>query len=780
MTGESATRTILRRKLRRDLRRRRAQIIAVAGTVLLGMVLFTANLDASRNLGTSYRETYERLQTADIWVTGGPTDELAADFETVDGVLAVETRTHTDIPMKLDSRELVARVIGGPGDGIVEVNQLLIDTGRGLLPDDEWVTVLEKHAADNFGLGPGDTVDIWDGSDWRSLEIVGVATSAEYLFPARSRTEVFTVPDEFAVAFVPESVAMAVAPEGPRQLVARVADRDPDVVDELLGRARAAGVSEAYALADQPSNLALQADVGGFESLSYLFPVLFLGAAGMATYVLLSRMIRQERTQIGMLVADGITSRTILRHYVGHALVVSLLGAIPGIIIGELLGRWMTALYTNFLGIPITVTRFSWSTVLSALTFALVVGFVSGWIPARTAARIDPAEAMRPPTPTGVDRTTWAERVWPMTLPMTARVVVRNLARNPRRVMTTAVGVVLSMVVLVTSLALNDTTGSVIDRQFTDVDRRDLSVRLDHPVTDADLVSLESLDRIATAEPSIELPIVISAAERRTEQLLQVFRSDTVAHGFRRPLPASGIVLGSIAREALGVRVGDAVTVAVPALNVSIPVAVAGFVAEPIPSVSYTSLEAWTAAGGVAPTTVVLTLRNNDEHATVRDILAARDDVIAVTDHRAMIDTIRELLTITIFFVGLMVIFAVLMTIGLLFNAVTVALAERTNEMATLQANGMPRRWIRTTVTAETVIVVLLGLAPGGLLGWYVAGQFMGQFDNESFRFEMVLSRSSLLLAVVLVLVVAVTSQIPALRRVDRLDLPAVVRERSV
>jgi putative ABC transport system permease protein len=780
MNGSGSTRRILRRKLRRDLRRRRAQIIAVAGTIFLGMVLFTANLDASRNLGASYRETYERLATADVWIAGGPTEQLAAEIAATEMVAAVNTRTHADVPMRLDGRELVGRVIGGPDDGVVEVNQLLITDGRDLRPDDAWVTVLEQHAADNFNLGAGDTVEIWDDDRWRSLEIVGVAASAEYLFPAKSRSEVFTVPDEFAVAFVPESVAAEVAADGPRQIVARVDGRDPEVVADLLDRARAAGASEAYALADQPSNLALQADVAGFESLSYLFPILFLGAAGMATYVLLSRMIRQERTQIGMLVADGITSRTILRHYVGHALVVSLIGAIPGILIGELLGRWMTTLYTDFLGIPISVMRFSAATVISALTFALVVGFLSGWLPARTAARIDPAEAMRPPTPTGVDRTTWPERVWPLTLPMTARVVARNLARNPRRVTTTAVGVVLSMVVLITSLALNDTTGSVIDRQFTDVDRRDLSVRLDHPVTDADLRSLTALDEIATAEPSLELPVVISVGDNRSEQLLQVFRSDTVAHEFRDPLPASGIVLGSVARETLGVRVDDTVTVAVPALAVSVPVTVAGFVAEPIPSVSYTSLAAWTAAGGAAPTTVVLTLRDDSVHAEVRDLLAGRDDVIAVTDHRAMIDTIRELLGVTVFFVGLMVIFAILMTVGLLFNAVTVALAERTNEMATLQANGMPRRWIRTTVTAETVIVVLLGLAPGGLLGWFVAGRFMGQFDNESFRFDMVLSRSSLFLAVVLVLGVAVAAELPALRRVDRIDLPAVVRERSV
>jgi putative ABC transport system permease protein len=771
------THRILRRKMGRDLRRRRAQILAVAGTVLLGIMLFTANLDASRNLGASYVETYDRLATADVWATGGPVDAIAAEMEATPGVTSVETRTFADVPVRLDGREILARVIGGPA---AEVNRILVSAGRDLSPDDPEVAVLEQHAADHFDLGPGDTIEVWDGAAWSAVDLVGVAASAEYLFPARSRTEVFTVPDEFAVVFVPERFAAALAPDGPRQVVAAVADRDPEIVASLVEVARAAGASEAYDLDGQPSNLALQADVDGFESMSYLFPVLFLGAAGMATFVLLGRLVRQERTQIGMLMADGVSRATILRHYMTHSVVVAVGGAVPGIVVGTFLGRWMSSLYTDFLGIPITVIEFSFTTVLMALGFAVLIGALAGYFPARAAARMDPAEAMRPPTPTGVDRSTLLERVWPISLPLTARAVLRNLARNPRRVATTAMGVVLSLIVLITSLALNDTTNAVLDRQFEEIDRRDLSVRLDHPVGESDLAALLDVDGIATAEPSLEVPVVISAGEARSEQQLQVFRTDTLAHGFDRPLPADGVVLGSLAREELDVSEGDRVTISIPGTGTVVEAVVAGFVDEPVPSVSYTSLDSWSAAGGTAPVTAVVTLVDENDHRRMRDVLAAVDDVVAVTDHRAMVDTVRELLALTIVFVGLMVVFAVLMTIGLLFNAVTVALAERTNEMATLQANGMPRRWIRTTVTAETVLVVILGLAPGLVLGWLVAGEFLGQFDNESFRFDLVLSRWSFVLAVGLVIGLAVLSQLPGLRRIERMDLPAVVRERSV
>lgn len=751
----------------------------MAGTVFLGIVLFVANLDASGNLSASYQRFYDDIDMADVWATGGDVDALAIQVS-AEPAATVDVRRRADVAARIAGRELVVSMLGTAEDGVDDVNRRFVTDGRDVTATDADSAVLETHAAEHFGIVPGDSIELWDGDRWRPVEVVGIAASGEYLFPARSHAEVFTVPDEFGVVFVPDALAGSIAPDATRQLMARVEGRDVALTSRLLDLAVANGAADVYGLDDQPSNLALQSDVKGFESMSYLFPVLFLGAAGMATFVLLSRLVRQERTQIGMLLADGVATRTILRHYATHAVVITLMGAVPGLLVGSLLGRWMTGLYTDFLGVPLAVTRSSMGTLAEGMLFAVVVGVIAGVAPARAAARIEPAEAMRPPTPTGVDGRVLLERVWPVTLPMTARVVARNLARNPRRVVTTAVGVVLSMVVLVTSMALNDTTNSVIDRQFDLIDRRDLTIHFDHHVATDDLDRLTADPRVARAEPAVEEPVVISHDGATSDNLLQVFVPGTAAHGFASDLPPDGLVVGSVARDALGVSLGDAVTVFVPGEPLAAETVVAGFVDEPIPSVSYLSLDSWVDVGGSAPTTAVVTLVDHDTHGAVRDELATREDIIAITDHRAMIETVRELLSVTLVFVALMVLFAVLMTIGLLYNAVTVALAERTNEMATLQANGMPRRWIRSTITAETVVVVVLGLLPGTLAGWWVAGRFLGQFDNESFNFRMVLNGSSLGLAAALVLGVAVVSQLPGLRRIDRLDLPAVVRERSV
>ncbi|MFQ5556218.1 MAG: ABC transporter permease [Acidimicrobiales bacterium] len=771
---------ILRRKTVRDLRRRRPQIAAVAATVAIGILLFSANLDAARNLAASYREHYDRVDFADVWITGGPIGELAPRLATDERVTGLEVRTLADVPVRIGEHELLGRIVGQPTDHRPEVNRLLIEKGRDLSEADTDAVVLEQHAAAEFDLEPGDRLELLAAGRWRSVEIVGVGSSAEYLFPARSRREVFTVPDEFAVVFGPESLAAEIAPDGPVQVVLTVQGGDPAVADELVGGARRAGATEAYTRAEQPSNWGLQSDVQGFEQLSFLFPVLFLSVAGMAVYVLLGRLVRLERTQIGMLVANGVTPGAVARHYVDHALVAAMLGAVPGLVGGLVLGRWISGVYTDFLDIPITVTDLRVNTIAWSIGFTVLVAAVSGAVPARAAARTEPAEAMRPPAPVGVGRPSLVERLLPWRLPTGARVVARDMSRNRRRVATTGIGVVLALVVIVTSLALDDTFTGLVDRQFTEVDRRDLSLVLDHPVSDADLDELAALEAVATAERSTEMPVVITDGRHRSEQLLQVFESGTAAHGFVEPLPAEGLLLSSTARHVLDVATGEVVDVLVPGLGVTITAPVAGFVDEPVPSVSYASMATWESAGGPAPRSVVLTLVDDRAHRRVRDQLASRDEVVAVTDHRSTADLVESLVGVTIVLVGVMIVFGMVMALALLFNTVTVSISERTGEIATMQANGVPRAWIRRTVAGEILAIVALAIAPGVLAGRVVAALFIRRFDSDSFTYDLRLSGTSLMAAAAMIIVGSLVAQLPALRRIDRIDLAAVVRERSI
>ncbi len=173
-------------------------------------------------------------------------------------------------------------------------------------------------------------------------------------------------------------------------------------------------------------------------------------------------------------------------------------------------------------------------------------------------------------------------------------------------------------------------------------------------------------------------------------------------------------------------------------------------------------------------------LVDRDRHDEVRDAVAEIEGITRITDQVATADRAKELLAASRFFVGLVLVLAVVMAVALIFNALTVTIGERETEVATLQANGVSRSWVRRAITAENLVNVSLGAVPGLVIGWVSAGVFVRSFSTEQFRFDPILRPTSVVWAVVLLGICALVAQIPGLRRLDRLDLAAKVRERAL
>jgi ABC-type antimicrobial peptide transport system permease subunit len=117
---------------------------------------------------------------------------------------------------------------------------------------------------------------------------------------------------------------------------------------------------------------------------------------------------------------------------------------------------------------------------------------------------------------------------------------------------------------------------------------------------------------------------------------------------------------------------------------------------------------------------------------------------------------------------------------ALIFNAMTVSIGERESEVATLQANGVGRSWIRRTITLENLAIVFAGVVPGLILGRLLGAAFLNQFSTPQFTFRAEIAPVSLFASVFIIAVAAVAAQFPGLRSLDKLDLPAKVRERNV
>ncbi len=783
----------LRKKARRDIGRQRASFIAIAVTIFLGVTLFGASYDAYRNLNSSYEAAFSQDRFANLTVTGGRSAQIATAARAEAGVEAVQARVQAEVPFTVGRDKLLGRVVGLPPGHQPAVNKVSVDEGEYLDPSQPRTALVEQHMADSFDIGIGDTVEAVGAAGSVQLRIVGVASSPEYFWPARSRQEILPSPKSFGVLFVAEETARELAGlSGPNQ-VAIYYDgglEDPALTASLSRHAAALGAGDVLTRADQPSNSALQQDVKSFQELAVLFPLLFLTAAALATWVLMRRLVTAERPTIGMLRACGFSSRQVVRHYLTYGVATGLAGGVIGAAAGLALAGVVTHAYTEELSIPVTLVSVSPVTALVGVAFGLLTGALAAALPASSAARVPPAEAMRRFAPTGRGHLSLLERLLPplRRLPVRWRMTLRAIGRNPRRSLSTILGVVLALTLILVSWGMVDTIQILVSRQYGEVDRQDAELYFRGALGREELERLEATPGVEEAEAAVDLPVSLSKGDRRYQTALKGFARDTTMHGFllagggTTTLPADGVLAGEALGGTLGISAGEVIGITAPQTGVSTRAPVTAFLEEPLGTYVYAPLGPIRRLAGPSlglGNVAMVRYEPGVDREAMRRRLSDLPGVVAYSDSRALREAVDEYLGLFYVFIGVMLLFGAAMAFALLYNSIQANLAERSVEVATLRAAGTPFRTLSRMITAENFLVTAIGIVPGLIVGVEVSRLFLGSFNSDAFTFDLQIRPSTLVFSALAILAVSLVSERPGLRAVKRLDIAKVVRERA-
>ena len=773
----------LQKKALRDLRRRLPQAAAIGVTVMLGVLLYIVSYDSFRNVQASYDRTYVRTHFADLTVTGGDPDTIAAAVGNNGGVERVATRTQVDEPMTIGATKLVGRIVGMVSGN--EINKIDVIAGGFPDPARNDQVLVERHTAHTFGLAPGGHVHVFDGTRWHDVTIAGVAQSPEYLWPARNRQDVLGDPHAFAVIFAPEPLARTLSARiTPNQTLVEMTgaatQSDRDRVAHLLG---AAGAKDIEDRSDQPSNAALHENFNGFRVMAIGFPALFLTAAAIAEYVLITRLIHTERPIVGTLLALGARRGAVVRHYVWYGAVVAIVGALAGILAGAAATSAYTKVYASLLSLPDTVIEHRLPTAVIGFALGLATGVIGGLAPAIGAARSAPAEAMRgdvPPVRTGP--LVRLSTRWTL-LPVAVRMALRSLTRSRRRTVATMVGGVLALVLILASAGMLTSVRAMLAIEFHDVQRQDATVLVAPGASDVG-AQLQSIPGVAIVEPATIARVTVAANGHSYPTTLTGMEPATVMHGFRtadgtgRTLPADGVLAGAALADKLGVRVGDEMTV-IPATASPRQVRLAGLLDEPLGTALYATNAAARSIANAEPDGYLLRFGNDVDRDRVRAAATGLTGVVAYTDTHAVENQLDSFLVIFWAFAGAMLVLGALLAFTVIYVTMTVNLAERTSELATLRAAGAPARRLTAALAIEniaaTLLAVPIGLAAGVAAGWL----FLRSFNNDLFSLHLSIGPTALILATVAVTAAAAFSQLPAARLIKRIDVARVVRERG-
>ena len=784
----------LRTKLLRDIRRSWALFTALVVTVTLGIALYAAADNSYQNLTTSYDNAFTVQGFPDLFVTGGDIESVAATAKDTDGVAATRTRVQADLPMTIGQEKPVGRVVGYPADGTPQVAALTILDGQANPGPGQ--ALVEEHMWDTFDLSIGDTITLTTAIGEVDVEAAGKVSSAEYLWPAPSRQEFIVPAESFGVLFVTDEDARTWSGAPDNQSLVLLTDSartGGDVLASLRSTAISEGATEVLDREQQPSNSVLQEDISGFQQMAVAFPALFLSAAALALYVLLTRRVAEERQIIGTLRAAGMRARTLGWHYLSYGLLAGVIGALLGLPLGIAMAGAMSRMYVAVIGLPDQLTvieAFRLETVLVGLAFAVIATAIAGWFPARRAAKILPAEAMRGEVPDTRSGRSWVERVIPGSQHWGAHwsMILRGIGRNARRTVFTAAGVSLALILVLVSWGMIDTMQNVVTVQFTQVATNNGQAQYQQPIGRSQLDQLESVAGVSDAESVINRAVSIGYDGTVYATAFTAFDADTVMHGFIDedgdpvPLTDDGVLIDQgITAQIPDLAPGDRVDLTFPGLgDTKVTATVTDFSYQPLGTFVY-GTKTWAEQNiAEAPaTTALLTTDADADPDQVRRDVAALPGVVAYAETSALQDTYNQFAGLFYVFVGAMLALGAAMAFAIIFTTMSVNIVERQRELATLRAAGVRHRTLAGLVGGENTIVAALGVVPGLILGVASAQVMLQTYSNDQFILDLSIKPLTLVLSAAAIMGVAIASQIPGLRALRRMNVAEVVRERA-
>lgn len=783
----------LDRKLFRDVWRLRGQVLAVALVIGSGVALLVMSLSTHTSLVATRDAFYDRYAFAEVFgsVKRAP-ERLVERIGDIDGVQAVDARiaAFASIDMPGVAEPVVARLISVPHDPASGLNRIALSAGR--LPErgssDE--AVIYKPFAEAHALNLGGTFKIVMNGRQRQVRVVGIGLSPEVVYAIAPGA---LMPDKARYAIVwmnKRGLAAAYDLKGAFNDLALTllrgvdAERVIERLDPLLERYGGAG---AYARADQVSNWFLQDQLDQTKTMATVLPGIFLAVAAFLTNTVLARLIATERREISLMKAFGYSNWQIGWHYAGLATIMAAAGVLLGWAVGDSLGRYNTEINGAYYQFPFLYYRPNGMEYLLSAVVSLASALFGAFWAVRSAVSLTPAEAMRPPAPDNFRKGALPASLT-RALDNQTRMIMRQIPRAPIRAALTAGGTALAIAVLVMAIQWDETIDGLLQSHFADTQRQDVTVSFFEPLPPRALNDIKRLPGVLSAEPMRDAPAELShsrAAHRgsltglsRTGRLQAIHD----VNGWTWPVPPGGVILGSVLAEKLGVEVGDEISAqALLGARPTLDLMVVGVFETLIGTPAYMNLDVLTRALGEPgqfdrANLLVSSAEAPDLYAALKQSPA----VASVTVKQAAIDTFREtvaetLLVFTLFFV----MFSSALAAGVAYNAARIALSERGRELATLRVLGFTKGETAYILLGENALLTFVALPLGCLAGAALAWVMNHAFQTELYRIPFLLSPGTYALAVGIVCLAVVGAAWLARRRLDTLDLIAVLKTRE-
>jgi len=783
-------------KVLRDARSLRAQLIAIALVIACGVGLFLGMRATMRSLAAARSQYYAEERFANVFAQLERAPEaVASRLREIPGVARIQTRIVANVTLDVpDMAETAsARLVSVPDEGGILVNDVRLRSGRMPASGRSDEAVVSEPFAQAHALELGDHVAAVINGRRERLRIVGTALSPEFtytvgpglVFPDDRRFGILWLRrSALGPAFDMQGAFNDVVIEVSRgALIAQVIDR----VDRVLERYGGIGAIERK---DQESAFFIENELAQLQSFGLMVPITFLFVGSLLLNVVIGRIVASQRVQIAALKALGYHDREIGAHYAKLVGIVTVTGVVLGVLLAGWLGGSMVRQYSQYFRFPELPFVMSLRDVIQAVGITLAAAVAGGWAAIRQSVRLPPAEGMRPASPanyrpTLVERFGWTRRIGP-----NVQMILRELERRPWRASLSVLGIALAAALMVLTTFSFDAFTHMINVQFGIAQREDVQLVLFSPREVSDVREIEHLPGVIHAEPFRSAPIRLRSGPLSRSVAVRGLPAGTTLHKVldadlrQVSIPRAGLVVSAKLASLLGVRTGDDVRVEVlegRRRRVNVPVA---RIAEAFIGLqAYMDLEALAGLLGETPTmNGAWLLVDERELAALHASVKSMPNVAGITVRADAIQAFRKILDESLgTSLAISLGFALVMSLGVLYNAARITLSERTRDLASLRVLGFRRGEVSFLLLGEIAILSACGIPLGLWLGRVLAGLLVRSpgFDSEQFRIPLVIEPATYALAALTIVLATGIAGFAAWRRLERIDIVDVLKTRD-
>ena len=748
---------MLFKKMLRDIRKHKAQFLSIFLMAFLGVFVFAGVGGESVGIEVNVNDYYNDTNLADGWIYSININDLF--LYQVDCLGAT---TQMERQLVVDS---VADFSNDPEITLhfVEnntISKFYLLQGEPLDIDDKNGVWLDKSFADAKGLKVGDNITFKFEGHEIEKEIKGIGYSPEYVYHASQSS---VIPDFSKMGFAYMSYKAFPEDNISYNVLNVKFDGTPENYNDLLSYHMDGYYSSFVERSEHVSVNQFSEEMDQHKMMSGIFPVVFILISMLILLTTMTRIITHQRTQIGILKASGFKDRSIIFHYVSYGFWLVLVGAILGLILGpmtlpQLFYPSMSATYK----LPSWEPAWSMNFVYVAALMVLMSIFVS-YYAVKSISDEKPADTIRPKAPK-ISTTGFVEKlgIWDK-LSFNVRWNWRDAKRNKFRALMTIIGVIGCSALLVCAFGMYDGMNDLKEWEFNQINHYDSKLVIDDEATISEIDDVASdVNGDKIMESAIEIE---SGSVKKSGSLMVLNNTDLVTPTDYDWNPIkiedNEVSISQKMADMLDVGVGDTVKWHIMGSDKWVKTKVDKIHADPTSQgliMSSDKLEDLDL--NYTPTSIVTTEHVDKNYSAIKTANSMKDMT-------GSWDELTEAMWLLIY---ILIFFASLLAVVVLYNLGLLSFTEIEREIATLKVLGFKTGALRKLLLTQNLWFTAIGFLLGLPVGYFIL-KIMWESSGDSFYILPSISPANFILSAVITFALSILVNLMFSRKIKKLDM---------